>query len=114
MSEELDSLEPQKQIKTWAAWPICSIRVRSNDGFINFRVCDEYNPILKELIERELDSAGIHSQIYRRLIAGFDYDTLTHERTFRYRRMVGSANPGKMVINLVDGTPVTVIATYDF
>jgi hypothetical protein len=104
----------QSQVKAWVAQPVCHIHIRSEDGFINYRVRDEYNPILNELAHKELDRAGIHAKIYQKLIAGFDYDPLTRERTFRYRRMVGAPNPEKLNITLMDGTPITVIAAYDF
>jgi len=108
------NLEQKPVTKAWAATPVCHIRVKSEDGFIQIAPQNEYNPILNELVGRELDAAGIHGLIYQRLIAGFDYDTLTHKRTFRYRRFTGSPNPEKITINLVDGTQVFVIATYDF
>jgi len=108
------NLEQEPGTKAWAAYPVCNIQVKTEDGFIQITPQNEYNPILKELIGRELDAAGIHEKIYQQLIVGFDYNPLTHERTFRYRRFPGSANPEKIIVNLADGTQVFVIAAYDF
>ena len=104
----------QQQTRTWAAAPITTVRVSvANGGFVQVSPV-ETNPILKELITRELDAVDVYGKICQKLIPSFDYNPLTHERKFRFRRFVGSPNPEKMEIRLVDGTPITLIVQYDF
>jgi hypothetical protein len=104
----------QRQTRVWAAGPITTIRVSAADGgFIQVSPV-ETNPILKELISKELDDSGVYNLISQKLIPSFDYNPLTHKRNFRFRRFVGSPNPENMEIRLVDGTPTTLIVQYDF
>jgi len=110
--EYLDATTPQKINKIWASAPITNVRVSVDGGFIQVTPI-EYNPILKELISKELDAAGVYNLIYQKLIPSFDYNPMTHERKFRYRRFVGSPNPEKMEIRLAGGTPATLIVQYD-
>jgi hypothetical protein len=106
--------QPHQRTRAWVAAPITTVRVSVADGgFIQVSPV-ETNPILKELITRELDNVGVYEKICQKLIPSFDYNPLTHERKLRYRRFVGSPNPEKMEIRLVDGTPVILIVQYDF
>lgn len=114
MPTEQTNLEMKNEVKAWATYPVFSIRVRLDGGFIIITPQQEYNSILNELVSMELDAANIYSRIYSRLIGGFDYDPLSHERTFRYRRGPMSSNPEKINIKLQDGTPICVIVSYDF
>ncbi len=111
--EYLDAINPQKVNKVWYSAPITNVRVSVDGGFIRVSPI-EYNPILKELISKELDAAGVYNMIFQKLIPSFDYNPLTYERKFRYRRFVGSPNPETMEIRLADGTPATLIVQYDF
>jgi hypothetical protein len=111
--EYLDAPKVQKVNKVWYSAPITNIRVSVDGGFIRVLPI-EYNPLLKELISQELDNAGVYNLIFQKLIPSFDYNPLTYERKFRYRRFVGSPNPEKMEIRLADGTPTTLIVQYDF
>jgi hypothetical protein len=56
----------------------------------------------------------VYNLIFQKLIPSFDYNPLTYERKFRYRRFVGSPNPEKIEIRLADGTPSVLIVQYDF
>lgn len=111
--EYLDATNPQKVNKVWYSAPITNIRVSVDGGFIRVSPI-EYNPMIKELISKELDDVGVYNMIFQKLIPSFDYNPLTYERKFRYRRFVGSPNPEKMEIKLADGTPATLIVQYDF
>lgn len=107
-----DATKAPKICKVWAGAPITNVRVSVDGGFIRVSPI-EYNPLIKELISKELDDADVYNLIFQKLIPSFDYNPLTHERKLRYRRFVGSPNPEKMQINLVDGTP-GIIVQYDF
>ena len=103
----------QQQIKAWAAAPITTVRISAADGgFITLSPV-ETNPILKELITKELDAIDVYGKVFQKLIPSFDYNPLTHKRNIRFRRFVGSPNPEKMEIRLVDGTPTTLIVQYN-
>lgn len=112
LPDDLQPSQPPPQTKAWAAAPITTVRVSVDGGFVKVSPV-ETNPILKELITRELDNAGVYEKICQKLIPSFDNNPLTHERKFRFRRFVGSPNPEKMEIRLVDGTAVTLIIQYD-
>jgi hypothetical protein len=109
--DDILTLSPLDRLRV--SVPITTVRVSVGGGCIRV-VPVETNPILKELITNELNNAGLYNKIFQKLIPSFDYNPLTHERKFRYRRFVGSPNPEKMELRLVDGTPVTLIIQYDF
>ena len=111
--DDLQPPPPPPRDRVWADAPITTVRVSVDGGCIRVSPV-ETNPILKELITRELDNADLYNKIFQKLIPSFDYNPLTHERKLRYRRFVGSPNPEKMEIRLVDGTPVILIIQYDF
>lgn len=113
MSEVQTNLDAKLDVKSWAAYPVCSVCVKVVDGFIQIYPHQEYNSLMSELIISELIAAGIYQQICGRLISECDYNQITHKYKFRYRQIPGSLNSEKITINLDDKSPVVVNISYD-
>ena len=111
--DDLQPPPPPQLVRVWAAVPITTIRVSADGRCIRVSPV-ETNPIIKELISKELDDVDVYGKICQKLVPSIDYNPLTHERKFRFSRFVGSLNPEKIEIQLVDGMPVTLIIQYDF